>query len=165
MNDQQAWSLGVGRISALLDNLPEEARHRLTGLLVHYRQVKETVAAVVSEYDSASACRDCGGQCCLNGKYRMSVFDALALCAAQLTTSANFVQKPLCPYGTDQGCTMESGIRPADCVLFICDVLEQKLSPQSRLLLAEQEQILRECIFTASLLTGEPLGKPLLLWA
>ena len=60
---------------------------------------------------------------------------------------------------------MESGIRPADCVLFICDVLEQKLSPQSRLLLAEQEQILRECIFTASLLTGEPLGKPLLLWA
>jgi hypothetical protein len=60
---------------------------------------------------------------------------------------------------------MDSGMRPADCVLFICDLLDSKLSPQARLLLVEQEQALRQCIFTASLLAGEPLGEPLLLWA
>lgn len=165
MDDQQAWSLGAGRISALLESLPEEVRLQLTALLAHYRQVKEAMAAVASEYDSASDCRDCGGQCCQNGKYRMNVFDALALYVAQLPMLADFARKPVCPYGTDQGCTMASGIRPADCILFICDVLDRKLSPQARLLLAEQERVLRGCIFTASVLTGEPLGKPLLLWA
>lgn len=165
MNDQQVWSLGLSRIRALINGFPEENRSQLTALFVHYRQLKESLAAVVSEYNSTSVCHDCGGQCCQNGKYRMNVLDALALCAEQLLPSPNFVQKPLCPYGTIHGCTMGSGMRPADCVLFICDLLESKLSPQTRLLLAEQELDLRKCISVASLLTGEPLGKPLLLWA
>jgi hypothetical protein len=49
--------------------------------------------------------------------------------------------------------------------LFICDAIDQKLSPQARLILAAQEQLLRECIRKASGLTGEQMGTPLLLWA
>jgi hypothetical protein len=60
---------------------------------------------------------------------------------------------------------MEPGLRPADCILFVCDAIERKLSPQSRLVLAAEERDLRECIQEASCLTGEQLGNPLLLWA
>ena len=165
MNDQHLWNLGTVRLKALLADLPVAKGLTLTQLLIRYREAKEAFAAVVASVDADSVCRECEGQCCLNGKYRINVFDALARTVAETPTSADFFQKPVCPYGTDTGCTMEPGLRPADCVLFICEAIEQKMSPQARLILAGQEQELRECIRKASRLTGEPLGNPLLLWA
>lgn len=163
MNDRQLWNLGIERLNRLLADLPVEAGLTLTQLLTRYRTAKDAFAAIITEVDGASVCRECGGQCCLNGKYRINIFDALACVAAQIPTSADFSQKPVCPYGTDSGCSMEPGLRPADCVLFICDAIDRMLSPQARLLLASQELVLRDCIRKASSLTGELLGTPLLL--
>ena len=165
VDDRQLWNLGTERLKGLLADLPVGTGLTLTKLLTRYRQSKEALAATVAEVDAASVCRECGGQCCLNGKYRMNAFDSLACLAAQTTTSAEFTQKPVCPYGTDTGCTMGPELRPADCVLFICDAVDQKLSPQARLNFAAQEHILRECLHEASCLTGEELRTPLLLWA
>ena len=165
MDDQQLLDIGILRLKVLFADLPVETGLLLTAQLARYRQRKEAYAAVVATVDASSVCRECEGQCCLNGKYRISVFDTLARIAAEFSTPADFSQKPLCPYGTDAGCTMEPGFRPADCVLFICDAIEQKLSSEARLSLAAQELDLRECIHAASRLTGELLGTPLLLWA
>lgn len=165
MDDQQLWNLGNVRLKELLANLSGEALLELSRLLIRYRQAKEALAAVVEEVDAACICHECKGQCCLNGKYRINVFDTIARVAEQLPTSADFSQKPVCPYGTDAGCSMEPGWRPADCVLFICTAIDQMLSPQARLMLSAGEQDLRECLRQASHLTGEQLGIPLLLWA
>lgn len=165
MDDQQLLDIGIVRLKKLLADLSVETGLLLATQLTRYRQLKEACAAVVATVDASSVCRECEGQCCLNGKYRISVFDTLARLAAGISTTADFSQKPLCPYGTDAGCAMEPGFRPADCVLFICDAIEQKLSSEARLSLAAQELDLRECIHTASRLTGELLGTPLLLWA
>jgi hypothetical protein len=164
VDDQQLWHLNTARIKGLLAALPAGTGLVLTELLNRYRQAKEALAAVVAKVDAASECHRCGGQCCLNGKYRINIFDALAHTAAETALSADFSQKPLCPYGTVAGCTMEPGLRPADCVMFICDAIDRKLSPQARLILAAGEEDLRDCIQKASALTGEPLGSPLLLW-
>lgn len=165
MDDVQLWKRGVMHLEDLAANLSVETGQQLTVLLARYRRVKETSAAAVAEVDAASICCDCKGQCCLNGKYRMSALDVLARMAAEIPTAADFSRKPVCPYGTGAGCLMEPGLRPADCVLFICDAIDRKLTPQGRLLLAEQEQIMRQCIHDVSCLTGEELGTPLLLWA
>ena len=165
MDDQQSWNLGIARISDLLENLPKDVRRPFALHLARYRQIKELLAATVSEYDSATVCRDCKGQCCLNGKYRMSVFDAMALLIEPFQLSVNFAKKPLCPYGAEDGCLLEPANRPADCILFLCDALDQMLSPQARGQLSEQEHELRECILCVSALINEPMGKPLLLWA
>lgn len=165
MDDQQLWNLATVRLNRLLAALPVGTGLMVAGLLSRYRQTKETFAAIIAEIDATSVCCECGGQCCLNGKYRINVLDYLACLVTNLPTSADFSQKPLCPYGTDAGCTMVPGLRPADCVLFICDAIDRKLSLQARLVIMEQEQGLREIIKTASRLTGEQLGTPLLLWA
>ena len=165
MDDQQLWYLGNERLKGLLADLPVETGYQVTTLLIRYREAKEAVAAIVAHVDAASVCGECGGQCCLNGKYRINVFDTLARIAAHMPTSADFSQKPACPYGTDCGCTMEPGLRPADCVLFICDAIDQMLSPKARVILSEQEQFLRDCILELSFLIGEQTGTPLLLWA
>jgi hypothetical protein len=165
VNDQQLWNLGTARLECLLTKFTADEMLTLTQLLARYQKAKEAFAEVVAEVDAAYACRECSGQCCQNGKYRITVFDALARIAAAIPTTADFSQKPLCPYGTDAGCAMEPGLRPADCVVFICEDIDRKLSRQSRLHLAAEEQNLRECIRTASRLAGEQLGTPLLLWA
>ncbi|MDD2309534.1 MAG: hypothetical protein PHH91_08125 [Desulfuromonadaceae bacterium] len=164
VDDQQVWHHNTDRIKGLLAVLPAGTGLGLTQLLSRYRKAKEALAAVVAEVDAASVCSRCGGQCCLNGKYRINVLDALAHTTADIALSADFSQKPVCPYGTDAGCIMEPGLRPADCVMFICDAIDRKLSPQARLILAAGEEDLRDCIRKASALTGEPLGTPLLLW-
>jgi hypothetical protein len=165
VDDRQLWNLGTVGLKCLLADLSVGTGFTLTMLLTRYRKAKEAFAAVVAEVDAASVCRECGGQCCLNGKYRINVLDTLARIAAEIPTTADFSQKPVCPYGTGAGCAMEPGLRPADCVLFICDAIDQKLSPQARYILATEEQDMRECIRKASGLTGELLGTPLLLWA
>ena len=165
VDDQQVWDLGTVNLTCLLADLSGGTMVELTPLLVRYRKAKETLAAIVAEIDAADVCRECAGQCCQNGKYRINLLDILARIAAQIPTSTDFFQKPLCPYGCDTGCTMEPGMRPADCVLFVCDAIYRKLSQQSRLDLAAEEQVLRECIHAASRLTGEPMGTPLLIWA
>jgi hypothetical protein len=165
VDDQQLWNLGTERLKGLLAELSAGTPLELTKLLALYRKAKEAFAEVVAEVDAVSDCSECCGQCCQNGKYRMNVFDTMARIAADIPTAANFYQKPLCPYGTYAGCSMEPGLRPADCVLFICDAIDQKLLPQGRLILSAQECIMRECIHEASVLTGMQTGTPLLLWA
>jgi hypothetical protein len=164
VDDQQLWHLNTARIKDLLAVLPAGTGLVLTQLLSRYRQAKEALASVVAKVDAVSECHRCRGQCCLNGKYRINILDALAHTASETAISADFSQKPVCPYGTVAGCTMEPGLRPADCVMFICDAIDRKLSPQARLILAAGEEELRDCIQKASVLTGEPLGTPLLLW-
>ena len=165
MDDQQLWNYGFIRLQTLYSRLSSETEPGLAALLSRYCQTKEALAAVIAEIDAASVCRQCGGQCCLNGKYRINVCDSLALIARQILPSVNFTQKPVCPYGSHTGCSMEPGLRPADCVLFICEALDEKLSPDSRMIIASGERALRECIEQASRLIGEELKTPLLLWA
>ncbi|MDD2897787.1 MAG: hypothetical protein PHI31_03625 [Desulfuromonadaceae bacterium] len=165
VDDQQAWDLGRIHISNLLSDCPAEVRLKLMPLLTRYREIKEELSGIVAEVDSASVCRECQGQCCLNGKYRINVLDAITYITSAVQTAANFSQKPLCPYGGEAGCAMEPGLRPADCVLFICDRLDLMLMPRARAKIASEEQNLRKCIDEASRLTGEKVGTPLLLWA
>ncbi len=165
MDDYQLWNIGTEKLNILFAALSDKDRPELTELLARYRKTKEALAAVVAEVDAASVCNDCRGQCCQNGKYRISVLDTLARISAEMPTEADFSQKPLCPYGSEAGCTMEPGLRPSDCILFICSIIDQKLSPETRLLLAGLEQVLRGIILDASALTGEKMETPLLLWA
>lgn len=157
--------MGTERLKDLLGDLSGGARLKMTELLTGYQRGKEALAEVIAGFDAASVCRECGGLCCRNGKYRMNVCDVLARIEAQVLTLADFTRKPVCPYGTETGCTMEPGLRPADCILFICDAIEQKLPLRAISNLAIQERALRECIREVSCLTGEQAGTPLLLWA
>lgn len=145
--------------------LPAEIGADLARLLVRYRWTKEELVASSAEIDAASICCECEGQCCLNGKYRINSLDYLAHLAADVPVVADFSHKPLCPYGSKDGCRMEPGLRPSDCVLFICDGIDQKLSEQTRTTLEELERRLRTCVLDASRLIDEEVGMPLLLWA
>ena len=165
MKDQQVWEQGLRHLNERFLSLAPAIKLQLIGLLAVYMREKESLAALVTSVDSETICRDCGGQCCLNGKYRVNVFDVMALIASEQQITADFEQKPLCPYGTCQGCRMEAGFRPVGCVLFICDTLDRRLSEAEKSCINAREIAIRECMQKASLLMGESLDIPLLLWS
>lgn len=165
VTDLTLWHNATERLERLLAGLPVATARELSQLLVRYRTSKEIIAEVVEKAGAAAICRECAGQCCLNGKYRVNVVDALACLVAQRQPTVDFFHKPACPYGTDAGCSMKPGLRPADCVVFICDAIDQKLSAQARSILAAQEQVLRDCVLKVSGLLDDTMGTPLLLWA
>jgi hypothetical protein len=158
-------SRGLDEVGILQARLSGDDGLQLRQLLDRYRLAKVELCAIVTEVDSASDCRECQGQCCLNGKYRLTVLDAAAAVSAGVPLTADYSQKPLCPYGSITGCRMVAGDRPADCVMFICETIDRKLSSEARTAFALQERIIRECIRDATILTGEKMGTPLLLWA
>lgn len=165
MNDQKLWQESMVSLNALLSELPPAAKKPLLELLSGYRAGKELLAAITLAADSEEICRDCAGQCCLNGKYRVNVLDGLSLCVAGFSLLPDFSQKPLCPYSNANGCVLKPGFRPLDCILFVCDAIESRISGPLRADLAGFESDLRGCLREASLLLNINLGTPLLLWA
>jgi hypothetical protein len=165
VDEQQIWDHGVRSIKKMFADLPRVKMLQLSELLAVYRQEKENLAAVILRIDSETTCRECAGQCCLNGKYRINVLDLLSHCFADLLVTPDFEQKPLCPYGTVRGCLMEPGFRPADCIRFICDALDVQLSVLDRSALNVREKALRDCLRSATHLLGMPTATPMLLWA
>jgi hypothetical protein len=165
VDDQQLWDLGLRHLKALYAGFSTETERGAAELLARYSQRKEALAAVIAGIDASALCQQCGGQCCMNSKYRINVFDALAFIVRKTLPSADFIQKPVCPYGSHDGCNMEPELRPADCILFLCDTLDEKISPHFRMILAAGEEDLRECIEQASRLIGEQVHAPFLLWA
>jgi hypothetical protein len=164
MNDQEAWERGVRLMENIHGRLPHHTREQLGELLDGYRRHKGEMLTLTA--GSYALCRDCGGQCCLNGKYRFSGLDLLALLDQKVPLPApDFGQKPLCPYGDAGGCRMEPVVRPLDCVLFICGALEGLLDETAANALALLEQELRRRVQQAENLLGQPLGRPLLLLA
>jgi len=165
VNDQQIWNLGLLSVEKLVAELSSGGRLQLQELLAVYRREKEQMAAVIHRIDSVKICGDCAGQCCLNGKYRMNVLDAVSHSVAGTKLTADFAQKPLCPYGTERGCLMEPGLRPADCMQFICDLIDGLLSDAERSVLLAREKSLRDCLQSVSKLLGVTADTPLLFWA
>ncbi|MDD5285822.1 MAG: hypothetical protein PHD54_08180 [Desulfuromonadaceae bacterium] len=165
MEDQQLWQDGVRLLERLFNDIHPAKKHQLTELLADYRRVKGSLAAIALGVDSDTTCSDCQGQCCLNGKYRMNLLDVLSHSADGKTVLPDFLQRPLCPYGTRLGCTMEPGFRPADCITFICDAIDMRLPISARNDLNVYENAIRECQQKASRLLGLPITTPILLWA
>ncbi|MDO9067644.1 MAG: hypothetical protein Q7W05_04215 [Deltaproteobacteria bacterium] len=165
MKDQQVWEQGLIHVGKRFASLVPHKKQQLMDLIAEYRQGKEALTEILTSLDSEAVCCDCGGKCCFNGKYRLNVFDVLALYSSGIQISADFEKKPLCPYGTCQGCIMEPGLRPADCVLFVCDLLDERLSVAAKSSVISLEITIRKCLQRASLVMGEPLEMALLLWS
>jgi hypothetical protein len=166
MNDREAWDRGVRFMEELHDRLPRDLRQQLGAVLADYRRCKGEMLALTLAAGSAGICRDCGGQCCLNGKYRFSGLDLLALLEQKAPVpTPDFTRKPLCPYGDAGGCRMEALFRPLDCVLFICEAIAFRLEEPAAHAVARLEQELRQGVRRAEALLGKRLGQPLLLAA
>ena len=164
MNDQQAWDQAVTAADEMYSRLPTGTRVELDGLIDEVMQLKQKLVELVTCAGSSTVCRTCEGQCCLFGKYHVSILDLLAYrkTGAELLVPA-FGPGPACPYADISGCRMATGYRPVTCVIFNCQPIEDLLTPDVRQSMQELERKLRETVTLATSLCGTRLDRPLLL--
>ena len=164
MDDQQRWQQAIAATHKSYQRLSVETRDELDDLLDSIMQIKQELFELVQAAGSSEICRDCGGQCCLNGKYHVTELDLLAY----LRTDAepvrpDFGTRPLCPYGGTDGCRMEPRFRSMTCLIFNCDLIEERMGSEDKQRLVEFELNLRRAVEQAEKLLGYRAGRALLL--
>ncbi|MBL0226623.1 MAG: hypothetical protein IPQ16_13940 [Geobacteraceae bacterium] len=164
MNDQAAWEQAVSAAGSWYLGLPPDTRTTLDGLIKEIMQLKQQLVELVTSSGSSAACRSCGGECCLLGKYHVSVLDVLAYRNTGFAPVApDFSTNPACPYSDSSGCLMTPRYRPVTCVIFNCQLIEDRLTPAERETLHEHERCLRDAVKRAVHTSGTRIDRPLLL--
>ena len=163
--DSLLWQNGISRCLQQYQALQPEVQHRLNDLLKQMSESKSALMALVAASGSAPACRRCGGECCLFGKYHVTPLDIMAMLAAgTVLPEPDFSVHPACPYATGKGCTMTAAYRPVTCIIFNCDLLDQHFTEAVRSDINRHELGLRSLTADCNRLLGTRFDRPLLLW-
>jgi len=164
VNDQAAWEQAVATAGEWYSSLPSAARAELDGLLEEVMRLKERLVDLVTTSGSAATCRTCGGECCLLGKYHVSVLDVLAYRKTGVEpVSPAFSAGPACPYSDASGCLMQARYRPVTCVIYNCQLIENRLTTADREAVHQYEKRLRDAVSRTGHASGVRLDRPLLL--
>jgi hypothetical protein len=150
--------------STWYSSLPPGVRDELDGLIDEIIQLKQKLVELATVAGSSDVCRDCGGECCLLGKYHFSVLDVLAYRKNGLDPVVpTFSAGPACPYSDSAGCLMQPGYRPVTCVIFNCQLIEDRLTAAEQHTLLQTEKALREALKRVCHTSGTRIDRPLLL--
>jgi hypothetical protein len=164
VNDQTSWEQAVATAGTWYLGLTVGIRAELDGLLEEIMQLKESLVELVTSAGSLSICRTCGGECCLLGRYHFSVLDLLAYQKTGVEPLVPvFSASPACPYSDASGCLMPPGYRPVTCVIFNCQLIEDRLTAAQRQALHEHESRLRAAVALAGRIHDIRIDRPLLL--
>lgn len=163
MTDQELWSAAVAATVREYDLLPPQLRQRIGDLMVEVAAVKEAYQLLAASVDADAVCADCRGLCCGHGKHHFTVVDLLGyLCTGQELFTPLFTN-PVCPYHTGCGCLMEPSLRPLNCIIFLCDQLDELLPEPAKRELATLEKELRRLYVCLELLLGNRFANGLLI--
>jgi len=164
VDDQQKWQLAEKVALARYGRLPDDIAGCLDVIVSRIMRLKEELLELALAAGSAEICRSCGGECCLFGKYHVSVLDLLAYRIDRSEAVVpDFNSAPHCPYGGIDGCRMPPRFRPLTCVIFNCDAVEQRIGEDGRTRFAAAEQELRDAVRQAETLLGFRASRALLL--
>jgi len=165
VNDQDAvWKQAVTAASKGYSGLPAAIRTELDGLLEEIMQLKQKLVDMAASTGSSAICRTCGGECCLLGRYHLSTLDLLAYRKTGVEpVIPDFSTAPACPYSDASGCLMPPRYRPVTCVIFNCQLIEDRLTPAERETFHGYESRLRAIVARAGRIHGDRTDRPLLL--
>ncbi|NVN90894.1 MAG: hypothetical protein HXX11_09845 [Desulfuromonadales bacterium] len=164
MDDQTIWNRVVATADASYDRLSATARSRLDEHLSRIMQLKQDLYECSQAAGSSQICRECGGTCCLNGKFHVSVLDLLVYRSARVEPVVpHFENSPLCPYGGTAGCLMPPRFRSMTCLVFNCELVENRMDDREKERFAAGEHALRKAILGAEELLEYRAGRAVLL--
>jgi len=114
------------------------ARHcQLIGVL------QEKLDQLFMQAQGEDICRNCQGECCALGHNHLTLANLLALVgASQQLPRLDFSQT--CPLLTAQGCQLPAAYRPYNCVSFVCEQIENRLTSQHKTEFYQIEKDLRQ---------------------
>lgn len=143
MTDQQLWSAAVVCVKTEYEAIPYALKQQLSRLSAEIITLKSRSQELVSSANAESACSDCKGICCRFGKHHFTAVDLLVYLSSAGDLFDPSFDNPLCPYHGGSGCLMTPGLRPFNCIIFICEQIEALLPGSVKEELVEIEKELR----------------------
>jgi hypothetical protein len=164
LEDKQNWVCAVEAARIKYEQLPVDAKSVLNTIIDEIMRLKDELLGLTLAKGGAEICSACGGICCNNGKFHVSVLDLMACFYSSTEPPApDFGKSPLCPYGGSDGCFMAPNFRPVTCVIFNCEQVDGLIDGDERVRLNECERQIRGKVRQAEQQLGYRVGRPLLL--
>lgn len=142
--DEQ-WQAGVREVHGVFGNLSAEQLLRLRDLTVELKALKAEMQSLVAAIGAGSHCADCGGECCVAGKYHFSKVDLLVYLVDAAPLFEPLFDNGLCPYLAPHGCLIPADYRPFNCITFNCERIEDLLPDDDLAAFYAGERELRRC--------------------
>lgn len=141
-SDAAVWATTLSRVQRELTDLTIAERDWLAA------QVRR-IGALQAEHDrlfrvvgGPAACTDCLGGCCSRAKHHVTLTNLLGyLFAGEEPPLPDF--SLACPLLSAQGCRLPVERRPFNCIIFLCDRIDDRLTDEQRLAFAGIEAELR----------------------
>ena len=123
------WNALITRIAEEYRVLPASERQWIDPRLERIARLQQQLQDFFRHADGDRHCRICQGDCCAKGHNHMTLPNLLGyLSRGELPPPADF--SGTCPFLGLRGCLLDVERRPYNCVTFICDTIENALSPQ-----------------------------------
>jgi len=163
VTDQQVWSAAVERVRTDYHALPQALKLKLAELAAEIMALKAQHQTAVATAAAEVVCAECEGLCCRFGKHHFTVVELIVYLSAGRELFSPCFDNPVCPYHGGSGCLMEPSLRPFNCIIFICEQLEQALDERANAGLAAIETRLRGIYQEFDQLLGNRFANGLLL--
>lgn len=142
-SDLGRWREAVARIEAEWQSLDAGERAWATEQVEAIANLQQQMHRLTGGLRAEELCRKCAGECCAHGKFHPTLANIVAcLAAGEPIPAPDF--RDGCPYLGDSGCQFPPGLRPFNCIIFICDAIDGGLSAGSRRQLRRMEKQLRD---------------------
>lgn len=130
MSDCERWNRAVAAISDGYAAMPPTLRVAVDAAARAVRHARRELHSLAEDRQSTAICASCGGECCVKGKYHVTVADILVFLAEGEPLVVPRFESGLCPYLGDRGCMIEPSLRPFTCITFNCDLVERMWEPE-----------------------------------
>ena len=161
--DTGLWDRGMALLEREFSLLSMEQSDELAALLAEVGRLKEELLSLSDAAEGSAICAACGGACCRVGRYHPTPLDLLAFHAAKEIPVVPDFASGVCPFLGPAGCGIAPSKRPFTCVIFICDLIEERLSGDEVTRLHQVEEELRLLREQTATRFGRLLTRSLLL--
>jgi hypothetical protein len=140
--DVALWAATLDRVRSELAALPIGEREWLKVQVNRIEQLQCELDRLFRDVDGPAICTDCLGGCCSRAKHHVTLTNLLGyLLAGETSPLPDFALA--CPMLGAQGCRLPVERRPFNCIIFLCDRIDDQLNDGQRTAFAGIEDELR----------------------
>jgi hypothetical protein len=140
--DGALWVATLGRARSELANLPAPERNWLAVQVARIGRLQEELDRLFDAIGGPKLCTSCLGGCCHGAKHHATLTNLLGyLLSGEEPPWPDFTQT--CPFLGRCGCRLPAARRPFNCIIFLCDALDGRLTGEQRQLFVRTEGQLR----------------------
>jgi hypothetical protein len=141
-SDAALWTATVERARRELAALPIGELDWLAAQVDRIGHLQETLARLFREVGGPATCAGCHGGCCGHARHHATLTNLLGyLLAGREPPRPDFTRT--CPFLDERGCRLPVPHRPFNCIIFLCEELDQRLTEPQRQAFGRAESALR----------------------